>query len=116
MTDRRKYVSGCGRKENPSKRFRRIRQPYLLRQEDGFEIGDEVVKRFGNLASKNQIRTVPKLLTIVNEVLDQRLRMAAEGGEILDRVEQLRAEGLSVGEIHQRLDEKFGPVGKGKEG
>ncbi len=56
------------------------------------------------------------MLTIVNEVLDQRLRMAAEGGEILDRVEQLRAEGLSVGEIHQRLDEKFGPVGKGKEG
>ncbi len=116
MTDRRKYVSGCGWKENPSKRFRRIRQPYLLRQEDGFKIGNEVVKRFGNLASKNQIRTVPKLLTIINEVLDQRLRMAAEGGEILDRVEQLRAEGLSVGEIHQRLDEKFGPVGKGKEG
>ncbi len=56
-----------------------------------------------------------ELLAIVNEVLDQRMRMAAEFGEILDMSKQLCEQGVSSQEIRQRLDEKFGPVGKGKE-
>jgi pimeloyl-CoA synthetase len=80
-----------------------------LRDERG-KLWEHIELSFAGLVKREE------LLTIVNKELDRRMQAYAEAGEILDMGKQLRAEGLSVGEIRQRLDEKFGPVGKGKEG
>ncbi len=51
----------------------------------------------------------------IHEDLDRKLRDAAKFNEVLDLYDKLCEEGLSLSEIRQRLDEKFGPVSEGKE-